>query len=180
MERAGSWFQAWASFAAWSYFGRSRRTPLRNCQGAVRRIESFNTDNLAIQHAAEIPGYDPLQYFTAEEVACLDRTAQFGILAARRAVEDAGLSQAMLESERTALVTGVCAGGQVTRRKRRLTHSISIYTASPTLPFLSNRMRLVALWDCMVHAVRFRQPVHPVVQRWPLHMNGSVPGEQTM
>lgn len=85
---------------------------LKSCQGSVRRIESFNTDHLAIQHAAEIPNYDPLQYFSPEEVAGLDRTAQFGILAARRAVEDAGLSQAVLESERTALVTGICAGGQ--------------------------------------------------------------------
>ena len=85
---------------------------LKSCEGAVRRIESFNTDNLSIQHAAEIPGYDPLNYFSAEDAKNLDRTAQFGILAARLAVEDAGLSQAVLESERTALVTGICAGGQ--------------------------------------------------------------------
>lgn len=85
---------------------------LKSCQGAVRRIESFNTDNLAIQHAAEIPDYDPLQYFSPEDAKGLDRTAQFGILAARRAVEDAGLSQSIIQSERTALVTGICAGGQ--------------------------------------------------------------------
>ena len=85
---------------------------LKSCQGSVRRIESFNTDGLAIQHAAEIPGYDPLQHFSAEDATGLDRTAQFGILAARRAVEDAGLSQSILESERTGLVTGICAGGQ--------------------------------------------------------------------
>ena len=85
---------------------------LRISRGAVRPIESFDTSGLAIHHAAEIPGYDPTRYFTEEEARSLDRTAQFGILAARSALRDSGLSDDIVHSDRLALVTGICAGGQ--------------------------------------------------------------------
>ncbi len=85
---------------------------LKECRGAVRKIESFETESLAIKHAAELENYDPLAHFSVEDADRLDRTAQFGILAARRALENAGLTGDSIHSERLALVTGICAGGQ--------------------------------------------------------------------
>ncbi len=84
---------------------------LQTGQGAVRTIESFKTEHLSIKHAAEIPSYCAEKYFAPEDTK-LDRTAQFGILAAQAAVKDAGLSEDVIHSDRLALVTGICAGGQ--------------------------------------------------------------------
>ncbi len=74
---------------------------LKSCQGAVRQIEAFNTDGLAIKHAAEIPGYDPLKHFSPADAEGLDRTAQFGILAARLALQDAKLPEEAVHFLRT-------------------------------------------------------------------------------
>ncbi len=67
---------------------------------------------MQIKHAAEIAGYNPLDYFTSQQATKLDRTAQFGILAARNAVKDASLTAEELASTDLGLVTGICAGGQ--------------------------------------------------------------------
>jgi 3-oxoacyl-[acyl-carrier-protein] synthase II len=112
---------------------------LKSGQGAVRKIESFNTDALAIKHAAEIPDYDPTQHFSNDDAQALDRTAQFGILAAQRAVADAGLSQEILHSERLALVTGICAGGQGDPPKTKANpFDINLYTFPDTAIYVQS------------------------------------------
>lgn len=79
---------------------------------AVREIQGFPVDGLSARHAAEIATHDPSKLFEDETLRKLDWTAQFGILAARQAFEDASVEEAMKESSRLGLVVGVCAGGQ--------------------------------------------------------------------
>ncbi|MDX1928806.1 MAG: beta-ketoacyl-[acyl-carrier-protein] synthase family protein [Pirellulaceae bacterium] len=81
-------------------------------QCALGKIQAFDTSKLKIQHSGEIANYDPTRYFDDAEVGRLDRTAQFGILAARSAIRDAGLSADQLVETNFGLVVGVCAGGQ--------------------------------------------------------------------
>ncbi len=85
---------------------------LLNGQGAIQKIQAFDTEKLKIQYAAEIANYDPFEHFTSEEVVRLDRTAQFGIIAAKSAVEDAGLGYEQVTALDTGMVVGICAGGQ--------------------------------------------------------------------
>lgn len=85
---------------------------LLSSKGAIRKIESFDTTNLQIKHAGEIAGYDPLEHFPEDMAKRLDRTAQFGIIAARNAVKDAGLSAEQIGATDLGLVVGICAGGQ--------------------------------------------------------------------
>ncbi|HYX83060.1 MAG TPA: beta-ketoacyl-[acyl-carrier-protein] synthase family protein, partial [Gemmatimonadales bacterium] len=78
----------------------------------IATITAFNTEHLKVRHAAEIREYDPLCYFAPEEADRTDRTAQFAILAARQALEDAGVADTELTSGTVGLVVGICAGGQ--------------------------------------------------------------------
>jgi nodulation protein E len=55
-----------------------------------------------------------LRYFDEKETGMLDRFAQFGVVAAREAVADAGIEWTPELREETAIVTGSCVGGQGT------------------------------------------------------------------
>lgn len=58
-----------------------------------------------------MPGYDPAAHFDARTADLLDRFAQLGVIAARQAVRDSGVS---ITPARTAVITGCCVGGQGT------------------------------------------------------------------
>src|SRR5207248_3087415 len=85
---------------------------IRNCRGGIGEILAFDTTGLKAKHAAEIRDYDPLTYFRPEEVEQLDKTAQFGILAARSALTDSGMAPDTQQRGRIGVIVGVCAGGQ--------------------------------------------------------------------
>lgn len=85
---------------------------LHRGQTAIGNIHAFNTSKLKVQHSAEIVNYDPREYFNEEQVRQFDRTAQFGILAARSALQDSGLAAPDIAALDFGLVVGVCAGGQ--------------------------------------------------------------------
>lgn len=90
-----------------------------NGECAVKEIQGFNTGDLRVKHAAEIASHDPGAVFEDPNERQLDWTAQFGILAARKALEDAQVDTDLLHSERFGLVVGVCAGGQGLSPKQR-------------------------------------------------------------
>ena len=85
---------------------------LHKGQCALGKIQAFDCSKLKIQHSGEIANYNASKYFSDDELKVLDRTAQFGILAARSAIKDAGLIGEQLEETDFGLVVGVCAGGQ--------------------------------------------------------------------
>ncbi len=49
------------------------------------------TERTSCKVAAEVPGYDPTDWFTPQEAQRLDRFAQFGVIAGSEAIRDAGL-----------------------------------------------------------------------------------------
>ncbi|HXK09532.1 MAG TPA: beta-ketoacyl-[acyl-carrier-protein] synthase family protein [Vicinamibacteria bacterium] len=64
------------------------------------------------KRGAEVRGHDPLAHFDARRADLLDRFAQFAVIAARAAADDAGIEWTPRLRERTAVVTGSCVGGQ--------------------------------------------------------------------
>ena len=58
--------------------------------------------------------WDALRHFDEKDAGLLDRFAQFGVVAAREAVADAGIQWNAGLREETAIVTGSCVGGQCT------------------------------------------------------------------
>jgi nodulation protein E len=90
----------WESLAA----GRSGIAPLQSIEPGLLRFEN----------GAEVPGWDVLRHFDEKEAGLLDRFAQFGVVAAREAVSDAGIEWTSELRQKAAIITGSCVGGQCT------------------------------------------------------------------
>jgi nodulation protein E len=80
----------------------------------IRPLTSIGPGLLRFENGAEVRDWDPLRHFDDKEIGLLDRFAQFGVVAAREAVADAGIEWNPEIREETAIVTGSCVGGQTT------------------------------------------------------------------
>jgi nodulation protein E len=85
---------------------------LRAGRSGIGPITRVDTSRLRFHNAAEIRGFDPTEHFS--EITWLDRFAQLGIVAARDAVADSGLTWNDALRARTGVVTGSCLGGMGT------------------------------------------------------------------
>jgi nodulation protein E len=86
-------------------------------------------------NGAEVRGFRSIDHWGEKEATFLDRFAQFAVVAAREAAEDAGLEWSPALRARTAVVTGSCVGGQSTEdrgfvdvylEKRNRVHPLTI------------------------------------------------------
>jgi len=83
-------------------------------RSGIAPLESVDRSLLRFPNAAEVRNYEPSRYFEEKEIGLLDRFAQFGAIAAREAIADAGVEWTAELREATAIVTGSCVGGQTT------------------------------------------------------------------
>lgn len=83
------------------------------CRGwsGVRRITQFDPSALSVQIGAEVPGYEPTEFFPPKKLDLLDRFSQFALLASRQAVEASGLEVRDDERSRFGVVMGSGMGG---------------------------------------------------------------------
>lgn len=83
------------------------------CHGwsGVRRITQFDPSELGVQIGAEVPRYDPAEFFPPKKLDLLDRFSQFALLASRQAVEASGLVVRDEERSRFGVVMGSGMGG---------------------------------------------------------------------
>lgn len=63
---------------------------------------------------AQVKNFVASEHFEARQIAFLDRTSQFAVVAARQAVKQSGLSFRDELSERTAVIVGTAVGSQTT------------------------------------------------------------------
>jgi nodulation protein E len=87
---------------------------LREGRSGIRPLTSVPPGELRFPNGAEIPEFDANQHFDPKEVQLLDRFAQYGVVAARAAIQDAGLQLTAEQKAETAIVTGSCLGGKST------------------------------------------------------------------
>jgi nodulation protein E len=87
---------------------------LRLGKPGIGPIESTDASQLRFQNGAEVRGYSHQPYFEDRRADFIDRFAQFAVIAAREAVEDAGVQWTPELRETSAIVTGSCVGGQST------------------------------------------------------------------
>lgn len=71
-------------------------------------------NQVRFKNAAVIRGYDPDLHFPRKNLNFMDRFSQFSVLAAREAVQAAGIEWTSDLQERTAIITGSCMGGRAT------------------------------------------------------------------
>src|ERR1035437_8200484 len=87
---------------------------LREGRGGIGQIESTGVASLRFQNGAEVKNYSHQPYFEDRRADFMDRFAQFAVIAAREAVQDAGVAWTPELREASAIVTGSCVGGQST------------------------------------------------------------------
>lgn len=116
----------WASLIA----GRSAIQPLRNLAAGTR-----------ISIGAAVSDFDPLSYFSAEDLPYLDRFSQFAVVAAREALADAGLKSGDDSVALAAAIIGTGCGGKQTdeetyaalyKEKRSRAHPLTIPRGMPS------------------------------------------------
>ncbi len=113
------------------------RTGLRAGRSPVRRIDRFDPAPFRSQVAAQVDDFDPLDHMDAKSARQLDRFSQFGLVAGRQALADAGLTAGTNDrvgQERTGIYLGSALGGIAfaeAQHERYLDGGIR--TVSPTL-----------------------------------------------
>ncbi len=90
------------------------RAALSEGRPGIRPLQGVDPKLLRFGSGAEVQNYDQAAHFDEKEAALLDRFAQFGVIAAREALNDAGVQWTPGLRESTAIVTGSCVGGQLT------------------------------------------------------------------
>jgi 3-oxoacyl-[acyl-carrier-protein] synthase II len=80
-------------------------------RSAVRRITHFDPSPYRSQIAAEVDGFDPLDWMDAKKARRLDRYSQFSLACARMALADAGLTIDPGWRDEAAVYVGSALGG---------------------------------------------------------------------
>jgi len=83
-------------------------------RSAIRPMELVPKGAVRFPNAAEVSGFQSVDYFDDKDAEVLDRFAQFAVVAAREAIAGSGAEFRNGMGERTAVVTGSCVGGQTT------------------------------------------------------------------
>jgi 3-oxoacyl-[acyl-carrier-protein] synthase II len=85
----------------------------RLCQGksGVARITKFDTSGFNVQIAAELKDFHPEDFLDKKKIRRTDPFIQYALVAARMAINDAGLTISGNNSSRVGVVLGSCAGG---------------------------------------------------------------------
>src|SRR5438128_2169749 len=79
---------------------------LREGRTGIGPIQSTDASQLRFQNGAEVKDYSHQPYFDDRRADFMDRFAQFAVIAAREAVEDAGIRWTPELRETTAIITG--------------------------------------------------------------------------
>jgi len=74
-------------------------------------ITRFDASKFRTQFACEVKNYEPTAYFDKKEVRKMDLYTQFGLIAAREALKDAGIDLSMEDKKRIGVIWGAGIGG---------------------------------------------------------------------
>ncbi len=85
---------------------------LKNGISGIRRIEAFDTTAYDCRIGGEVRGFDPKPFFkNPKDVRRTDRFAQFGLAAAKKALEDGGLDVEKTRRDRFGVIVSSGIGG---------------------------------------------------------------------
>src|SRR5712672_2697565 len=102
-------------------------------ESGIRPLTRFDASQFSSQIAGEVTDFDPLAHFEARRVKRLDRFAQFSLVAAKMALEDAGLKP----SADMGVCTGTALGGvALAEHQHELFLRQGLRAVNPALAFL--------------------------------------------
>lgn len=79
----------------------------------VGPVTLFATEDLLVQIACEVKGFNPEDYMEKREVRRIDRFQQFGIAAAEQAIDQAGLEVTPEQASRASVIISSAVGGMI-------------------------------------------------------------------
>ncbi len=85
---------------------------LRAGVSGVRRVDDLvDLEGIEVKIGAPVLDFDPLEHMDRRRARRIDRSAQFGLVAAKLAFADAGIDPAELDPERSGVIAGTGIGG---------------------------------------------------------------------
>lgn len=85
-----------------------------NCKSGIAPITMTDMSHIRFKNGGEVKDYNARNYFTEKEIDLIDRFAQFGIIAAREAVQDCSIQWTEELKDRTCVIMGTSIGGEET------------------------------------------------------------------
>lgn len=83
-------------------------------KSGARPIEHFDTTDFPTKFAAQIDGYDELDYFDRKEARRMDRVCQYALIASEEAINDSDIDLDAIDKNEVAVIVGTGIGGMVT------------------------------------------------------------------
>lgn len=80
----------------------------------ARPIEHFDTTDFPTKFAAQIDGYDELDYFDRKEARRMDKVCQYAMIASEEAIKDSNVDLEAINKDEVAVIVGTGIGGMVT------------------------------------------------------------------
>jgi nodulation protein E len=110
------------------------------CAGrsAIGPLEGVSLDNLSMRVAAQVRCFDPATHFDPKRLDLLDRFSQFGLVAAREAIRDAGLSLGPDLAAQTAIFMGAGMAAKTTEDEAY--RQLYVYGQKRFSPYLVPRL----------------------------------------
>jgi 3-oxoacyl-[acyl-carrier-protein] synthase II len=69
-------------------------------------IKAFDTEGFQAKLAAEVKDFDPKKYMDSKDARRMDRFSQFGVAAAKEAIEDSGINLESINRDRFGVIVG--------------------------------------------------------------------------
>ena len=88
-------------------------------RSGIRKIQHWDASELDVQIAGEVDGFVAKDHMDFKLAKRMDRFAQFGVAAAREAIENSGLTIDESNADRVAVVVNTGGGGIPDDRARR-------------------------------------------------------------
>ncbi len=84
---------------------------MREGRCGIGPLEIRDVERLSVQIGGQVHGYDPETHFNRQQISLYDRFTQFTLLAAKEAVEEAGLTFEGEFATQSGVVLGTAGGG---------------------------------------------------------------------
>ncbi len=154
---------------------------LTNGSSAIRPLSGFEETDLKVASAAQVQNFSPEAYFPPARLGLLDRHSRFALVAAREAVENAGLEAAHLVASAAIIGTG-CGGketDEVTYQKlyqaqKSRVHPFTIPRGMPSAASSQVSMELGIQGPCFTLSSACASSNHAVAQAVLMIRSGMV------